>query len=684
MKKIILLVFITLYSGTGHGNTYTVTNTYDSGTGSLRTAITSANSNSGSDIVAFNIPTSDPNYNATSGTWTITLTTYLPYITNGSTTVDGTTQATNQGDTNPNGHEIIITGSNNTIAHAFCIFNTANNIIKGLTLQRFICGVQIYGANAKNNQVYGNYIGTNYDATDSLGNNKGVEIISGAKHNIIGGSTAAERNIVSGNRHIGIRIVNADSNVVSGNFVGVDRNGTAAVGNYDGVSIEGTAKSNDVGGTATGQRNIISGNIAYGVPIIGVDAKYNKIYGNYIGTDVNGTTAIPNTYGVLFDDGSSYNVVGGDTDPYRNIISGNSGYGVFVYNNGTNNNIVKGNYIGTDKTGTLAVPNGNGVVIDGAPIYNYIDNNIISGNTQQGIDIHSTFTDNNVITRNKIGTDYTGLQPLGNTFDGIRIAEGAKNNIIGGSVANGNIIANNGSAGVFLMTTGDLCNKISCNSIYNNGTLGIDLFPIGVNANDANDIDSGPNMGMNFPVITSADFWTYNSQTFVQGTIDSPNPETITIEIFIADSDSNIYGEGKIYLGNTIPDVSGNWSVFLTGVNPGDILTSTAIDASGNTSEFSLNTFVGTYTAISESDLNKNISIYPNPFSDFTTIEFDFISENIYSISIYNSVGQLVEKINNIDKGKTILKRKNFKNGFYFLQLCRNNEIAGTSKIIIE
>lgn len=684
MKKIILLAFIILYTGIGHGNTYTVTNTNDSGTGSLRAAITSSNSNSGSDIIAFNIPSSDPNYNISNGTWTITLASYLPYITNGSTTIDGTTQATNQGDTNPYGPEIVITGTNCTIAHCFCVMNTANNIIKGLTIQRFICGVQIYGANAKNNQVIGNYIGTNYNATDSLGNNKGVEIISGAKHNIVGGSTAAERNIVSGNRHIGIRIVNADSNTVSGNFVGLDRNGTSSVGNYDGVSIEGTAKANDVGGTTAGQRNIIAGNYAYGVPIIGVDAKYNKIYGNYIGVDVNGTTAIPNTYGVLFDDGSSYNVVGGDTDPYRNIISGNSGYGVFVYNNGTNNNIVKGNYIGTDHTGTLAVPNGNGIVIDGAPIYNYIDNNVISGNAQQGIDIHATYTDNNVITRNKIGTDYTGTQPLGNTFDGIRIAEGAKYNVIGGSAANGNIIANNGSAGVFLMTSGDLYNKISCNSIYNNGGLGIDLFPIGVNANDVNDTDSGPNMGMNYPVIISADYWTYNSLTFVQGTIDCQNPGTVTVELFIADSDSTSFGEGKTYVDYAIPDISGNWSVHLSGVNPGDMITCTATDASGNTSEFSHNAFVDTYTGISNDELKEYISVHPNPFSDFTILDFDFLPENNYSIALFNSVGQLMKSIDNIDAGNVIIRKENLKSGFYFLQLRRNNEVMGYSKVVIE
>ncbi|HNW98518.1 MAG TPA: T9SS type A sorting domain-containing protein [Bacteroidales bacterium] len=684
MRKIILFVFIILISEISSGNTFTVTNTNDSGTGSLRSTITSSNSNSGSDVIAFNIPTSDANYNSSTGTWTITLASYLPYITNGNTTIDGTTQTTNQGDTNPNGPEIIITGVNNTIAHAFCIMNTANNIIKGITLQRLVCGIQIYGANAKNNHVYGNYIGTNYNATDSLGNNIGIEIISGAKHNIVGGSSIEERNIVSGNRHIGIRIVNADSNIVSGNFVGTNRTATASLGNYDGVSIEGTAKYNNVGGNNPALRNIISGNNAYGVPIIGTDAKYNKVFGNYIGTDINGSAAIPNTYGVLFDDGSSYNIIGGDSISYRNIISGNSGYGVFVYNNGTNHNTVKGNFIGTDKNGTLALPNGNGVVIDGAPVYNYIDNNVISGNAQQGIDIHVTYTDNNSITRNKIGTDSSGLLPLGNAFDGIRIAEGAKNNIIGGSAGNGNIIAYNGSAGIFLMTAGDINNKISCNSIHNNGTLGIDLFPIGTNLNDAGDSDTGPNMMMNYPVITSADYWTYNGLTFIQGTIDCTNPLTTNIEIYIADSDSNSYGEGKTYLGCVTPDAGGNWSIHLSGINAGDVITSTATDASGNTSEFSHNAYVNTYTGLNDLQTNDDVEIYPNPFPDFSILNFEYESKNNYAVLIYNNVGQITKSIENISNGKVIIDRDNLKNGIYFLQLKKNNEIIKTSKIIID
>ncbi|MBU0765383.1 MAG: hypothetical protein KJ607_11175, partial [Bacteroidetes bacterium] len=98
---------------------YTVTNTNDSGAGSLREAYTSANSAYGPDNIYFNIPMSDQGYNSTSGTWTIQFQTALPYLATGYITVDGTTQAANQGNTNPDGPEIVIDG-NNAVEYAFC------------------------------------------------------------------------------------------------------------------------------------------------------------------------------------------------------------------------------------------------------------------------------------------------------------------------------------------------------------------------------------------------------------------------------------------------------------------------------------------------------------------------------------------------------------------------------------
>ncbi|MCZ2337544.1 MAG: hypothetical protein LC127_04955 [Chitinophagales bacterium] len=157
----------------------------------------------------------------------------------------------------------------------------------------------------------------------------------GSKNNIIGGSTIDERNIVSGNRHVGIRLANSNNNVVKGNYVGLNRLGNSALLNYDGISIEGTSKYNIIGGYTADERNYVSGNDAYGIPVFGSGCDYNLIIGNYIGTDITGTIAIPNTYGVLFDDGASHNKVGGYEPGAGNLLSGNSGYGVFLYNPGT-------------------------------------------------------------------------------------------------------------------------------------------------------------------------------------------------------------------------------------------------------------------------------------------------------------------------------------------------------------
>jgi hypothetical protein len=234
------------------------------------------------------------------------------------------------------------------------------------------------------------------------------------------------------------------------------------------------------------------------------------------------------------------------------------------------------------------------------------------------------------------------------------------------------------------MTAGDQYNKISCNSIYGNGDLGIDLYPFGINLNDFNDTDSGPNAGMNFPVITFADYWTFNSQTFLQGIIDSPDPQNCTIEIFLADSDSSSYGEGKTYVGYANPDAGGNWSVHVTGVNPGDIITATAIDASGNTSEFSHNAFVGTYTGILSSDMGDNITVYPNPFSDYTVIRFNYTSVPPLSIFLYNSTGQMIREYENTDKEEILLERNSLPDGLYFLNVEKCGEIIKTHKIIIE
>ena len=119
-----------------------------------------------------------------------------------------------------------------------------------------------------------------------------------------------------------------------------------------GVQIGNGASYNLIGGDTAGERNLISGNVDNGVYIEGSGTTSNTVSGNYIGTDVNGTAAIPNANtGVYISDGASYNLIGGDTTGERNLISGNGGNGVHIESDGTMSNTVRGNYIGLDLDG---------------------------------------------------------------------------------------------------------------------------------------------------------------------------------------------------------------------------------------------------------------------------------------------------------------------------------------------
>ncbi|HKZ26574.1 MAG TPA: hypothetical protein VJ086_01610, partial [Rubrobacteraceae bacterium] len=174
----------------------------------------------------------------------------------------------------------------------------AGNIISGNQDD----GVEVSGNLATDNQVLGNFVGTDENGTADLGNgNDGLEISSGADDNTVGGTTTAARNILSGNGGNGVQIIGgllATSNEVQGNFIGTNVTGNAALGNSgDGVHIS-QAEVNTIGGTTAAARNIISGNVGDGVVLFGTDATGNKVQGNFIGTGANGTTALGNDDGV--------------------------------------------------------------------------------------------------------------------------------------------------------------------------------------------------------------------------------------------------------------------------------------------------------------------------------------------------------------------------------------------------
>jgi len=302
----------------------------------------------------------------------------------------------------------------------------------------------------------------------------GVFICNGAQSNTIGGSTAGDRNIISGNSDNGVTIADpgTNNNVVSGNYIGTDANGTDDMGNSDsGVAIWDEAQLNIIGGTTPGERNIISGNNDYGIEIEYADN--NVVSGNYIGTDVNGTAALDNRDGGITIWYAQFNTIGGTTPGERNIISGNDDIGVLIEE--ASNNVVSGNYIGTDVNGTAALGNSwVGVVIWDESQFNTIggttpgERNIISGNDENGILIEEA--SNNVVSGNYIGTDVTGTAPIGNGDYGIVLLDETQS-----STVSYNIIAYNNGHGILVEDEGTRFNRISRNSIHDNVGWGIRL-----------------------------------------------------------------------------------------------------------------------------------------------------------------------------------------------------------------
>jgi CSLREA domain-containing protein len=334
----------------------------------------------------------------------------------------------------------------------------------------------------------------------------------------------------------GIRVASSGLVTIAGNFIGTDATGTAVRANAgSGVFID-AASNNTVGGTTAADRNVISGNGGHGVRIDGVNASNNRVRGNFIGTDVSGTVALGNINSGVAVFGSNSNTVGGTAAAARNVISGNGGVGVLLSGGGAGANVVQGNYIGTQADGASALPN---------------------------------------------------------LLGGVSVSNGASGSSVGGTAAGtGNVIAFNGGDGVSVSSgTG---NRVLSNSIHTNGStaqhLGIDLEADGVTPNDAGDVDAGANNQQNFPLLTNAA--SNGATTNVNGVFNSTGSTAFRVEFFSsATCDPGGGGEGQQFLGSTDVTTDGNgnaaFNVTLPNVAVGQMVTATATDPSGNTSEFS-------------------------------------------------------------------------------------------------
>jgi GH25 family lysozyme M1 (1,4-beta-N-acetylmuramidase) len=594
---------------TGPQPEFSVTNPNDSGPGSLRQALMVANASPGLDTIVFAIPGIGPH--------TVALSSPLPAILD-PVIIDGYTQPGSASNTLANGNNAILrielNGSAAGINASGLYIAAGGCTVRGLVINRFRGnGVFIAGTGANGNLIQGNFIGTDVSGTVALSNLwHGVEITSSAKSNMVGGIIASVANLVSGNQLSGVFIngAGANGNLVQGNLIGTDATGTNALPNYYGVVVgNGSAASNTIGGTNSGARNIISGNLIDGV-YVGEGATGNAVQGNYVGADVTGKVRLPNGGIGISITNAPNNVIGGSSlnigTPPGNVISGNNADGIRITSSsGTS---VQGNLVGTDAAGENALGNaGNGVFLTGnISGTNRIFSNVISANFGNGLAV-DTSDGTTYYGPVIIGTDVTATRNLGNRGHGIfavapgtlrlsKAGEGPKGPTQLGDLNKGRtIIAFNGGNGAAITTPSNYRWDLSGSSIFSNTLLGIDLGNNGVTANDPCDADIGPNNLQNFPVLTTA--VSTGGEIAIAGSLNSLANATFLLEFFAnTQCDASGYGEGQFFLGYKFVTNAGNCTAnfqttFPVSVPAGHFITARATkqnpDSFGETSEFS-------------------------------------------------------------------------------------------------
>jgi titin len=552
--------------------------------------------------------------------------------------------------------------------------------------------IGIYIEAADSNLVVGNYIGTDitgmnkvaveytqpyYEHLDSLVQGNGIEFNATAKHNILGGDEFGERNIVSGHKVYGVVYYgNCSYNHLYNNFIGTDVTSQNPIPNATGICFDCASNHNDV------VNCVISGNLSYGLFYVTRGTEYNRFWGNMVGVDSTGTLAVPNDIGIVVSTGTAHNIIGGDEPWQANVFSGNRLSGMMITNGLTEYNQVKGNYFGTDKTGTVAIPNLYGITITTFTKHNNIEDNLISGNTMSGIILYEN-ADSNRIVKNLIGTDIN-LNPLGNGNGGIYIDQGASYNMIG-DYENPNLIAYNSDAGILVKHQLTKFNRISGNKIYNNEGLGIDIYPFGmVNENDNGDWDDGPAELMNYPEINAVIYNPETENSEVTGILAAQYPASCTVEIYKATQDDGDYGQGIEYVGYATPDNYGNWQLNTDALDQNDIVTSLAIDQYGNTSEFSLN-FDDIILSIDDNYAIDQVNIGPVPASDFLNINLPASDFGEYEVNIFDVNGRLILTKQDCygDSFIDLHNKSVFTSGKYIIHLKSSKGLCVSKSIVI-
>jgi len=510
---------------------------------SLREAINWANTMPGTPTITFNIAGVGPHI--------IDLCHTLPQLTSSGTTIDGTTEPSYSGTPVVVIHPAFLSNTPPPLTHvpaclppSVGLWIGANDItVRGLSIVGFrqtwpAIAAGIVVTSGSNTLIDANYIGL--DASGSPDGNRDGILLGSSGQMIL-------HNTISGNDN-GIHIRVGEQRIFA-NRIGTDFSGSSSgtgMGNYRGIHIEPAADANIMGSSDPAHKNVISGNTAVGID---VESDDNIIQGNHIGCNLAGDAALGQQEGVVL--GGNSNLLGGNNAGDGNLISGNDIDGVIIGWDSSGHQIL-GNIIGADASGTAPLGNFVGIFTIGG------DNIVIGNNSALG-----------------------GNLVAFNGHHGIMLLSQAKTYHIAG-----NTITQNGGDGITLGTFSanpDVPEQITINrnSIFDNGELGVDLFPDGVTLNDPGDADTGANTLLNFPELSQV------TASNALGTACTG----CRVEAFIADDDPSGYGEGMTFVGEAFTDSSGNFSVPLDVnlVSTCNLITMRATDGSGNSSEFSKN-----------------------------------------------------------------------------------------------